>query len=128
MDRAALFVQELSACLRQPKIAKLDGQKAVRSSSHRDAICCATSVPTSSREMAMPRFDVATDTDSCPECGARFIVAPCRSCKGKGQTRLFLKCKDCDGIGKKMVCPNFLSHLRAQPGSQTSFAKTSPDQ
>jgi DnaJ-class molecular chaperone len=67
----------------------------------------------------MPRFDVATDTDSCPDCGARFIVAPCRSCKGKGQTLLFLKCKDCDGIGKKMVCPNFLSHLRAQPGSQT---------
>ena len=57
----------------------------------------------------MPRFDVATDTDSCPDCGARFIVAPCRSCKGKGQTLLFLKCKDCDGIGKKMVCPNFLS-------------------
>src|SRR5262249_34553330 len=37
--------------------------------------------------------------------GARLIVAPCRSCKGKGQTLLFLKCKDCDGIGKKMVCP-----------------------
>jgi DnaJ-class molecular chaperone len=67
----------------------------------------------------MPRLDVATDSDSCPECGARFIVAPCRSCKGKGQTLLFLKCKDCGGIGKKMVCPNFLSHLRAQSGSQT---------
>jgi len=76
----------------------------------------------------MPRFDVATNTDSCPECGAPFIVAPCRSCKGKGQTLLFLKCKDCDGMGKKTVCPNFLSHLRSQSGSQTSFAKTSPDQ
>jgi XFP-like protein len=43
----------------------------------------------------MRRFDVATDSDSCPECGARFMVAPCRSCKGKGQTLLFLKCKDC---------------------------------
>ena len=77
-------------------------------------------------EMAMPRFDVATDTHSCPECGARFIVAPCRSCKGKGQGLLFLKCKECDATGKKTVCPNFLSHLRAQPGSQTSSPKRHP--
>jgi hypothetical protein len=39
----------------------------------------------------MRRFDVATDSDSCPECGARFMVAPCRSCKGKGQTLLFFE-------------------------------------
>jgi RecJ-like exonuclease len=74
----------------------------------------------------MPRLDVATDSVSCPECGARFIVAPCRSCNGKGQTLLFLKCKDCGGIGKKMLCPNFLSHLRAQSGSQTSSPKRHP--
>jgi len=49
----------------------------------------------------MRRFDAAKDTDSCPECGARFIVAPCRSCKGKGRTLLFLKCKECDGTGKR---------------------------
>src|SRR5262252_2614225 len=62
--------------------------------------------------MAMPRFDVATNTDSCPECGAPFIVAPCRSCKGKGQTLWFLKCKDCDGIGKKRCARiSFLSYV-----------------
>jgi RecJ-like exonuclease len=61
----------------------------------------------------MPRRDVAMDSDSCPECGSRFIVMPCRLCKGTGQSLLFLKCKECGGAGKKMVCPNFLSHLRA---------------
>jgi RecJ-like exonuclease len=61
----------------------------------------------------MPRRDVATDTDSCPECGSRFIVAPCRLCKGTGQSLLFMKCKECGGAGKKMVSRNFLSHLRA---------------
>src|SRR2546430_14437151 len=53
-------------------------------------------------DIAMPRHNVATDTDSCPECGSRFIVAPCRLCKGTGQSLLFLKCKNCAGTGKKM--------------------------
>ena len=61
----------------------------------------------------MPRPDVARDSDSCPECRARFIAAPCRLCKGTGQSLLFFRCKDCGGTGKKTVCPNFLSHLRA---------------
>ena len=67
----------------------------------------------------MPTRDVAMDSDSCPECGSRFIVMPCRSCKGTGQSVLFLKCKECGGAGKKMVCRNFLSHLRAPYASQT---------
>jgi RecJ-like exonuclease len=74
----------------------------------------------------MPRRDVATDNDSCPECGARFIAAPCRLCKGTGQFLLLFKCRDCGGAGKKLVCPNFLSHLRAQSGSQTSSPKRPP--
>jgi RecJ-like exonuclease len=71
----------------------------------------------------MPRPDVARDSDSCPECRARFIAAPCRLCKGTGQSLLFFRCKDCGGTGKKTVCPNFLSHLRAQSGSQPPSPK-----
>jgi RecJ-like exonuclease len=67
----------------------------------------------------MPMRDVARDSDSCRECGARFITAPCRLCKGTGQSLLFFKCRECGGAGKKMVCPNFLSHLRTESGSQT---------
>jgi RecJ-like exonuclease len=72
--------------------------------------------------MVMPRHG-AKDNDCCPECGARFIAAPCRLCKGTGQSLLLFKCRGCGGTGKKMVCPNFLSHLRAQSGSQTSSPK-----
>ena len=68
-------------------------------------------------DRAMRRHDVPTDSDSCRKCGSPFIVAPCRLCKGTGQSLLFLKCKNCVGTGKKIVCPNFLSHLRAQSAS-----------
>lgn len=57
------------------------------------------------------RHDIAKDSGSCPKCGTRFIAAPCRWRKGTGQSPLFFKCRDCGGTGKKMVCPNFLSHL-----------------
>ena len=57
----------------------------------------------------VPRRDV--DSGSCPKCGTRFIAAPCRWCKGTGQSLLSFKCRDCGGTGKEMVCPNFLSHL-----------------
>ena len=76
----------------------------------------------------MPRRDAAMGSDSCPECGSRLIVAPCRLCKGTGQLLFVLKCKECGGTGKKVVCPNFLSHLRAQSGISDFFADTSPDQ
>jgi hypothetical protein len=64
---------------------------------------------------------VDRESDSCPECGARFITAPCRLCNGTGQSLLLFKCRGCRGTGQKMVCPNFLSHLRAQSRPQTSL-------
>jgi hypothetical protein len=36
----------------------------------------------------MQKRHVASNGDSCPECGARFITAPCRSCNGTGQSLL----------------------------------------
>src|SRR4029450_4049512 len=69
----------------------------------------------------MQRRDVAKDSDSCPECGARFITPPCRSCNGTGHSLLLFKCRTCRGTGKKTVCPNFLSHLRNQSRPQSSL-------
>jgi len=37
-------------------------------------------------EMPMPRRDAATHKECCPECGARVFAAPCRLCKGTGQS------------------------------------------
>jgi hypothetical protein len=74
------------------------------------------------RGIAMQRRHLAKDSDFCLDCGARFITAPCRSCNGTGHLLLLFKCRDCRGTGKKAVCPNFLSHLRAQPGPERSLA------
>jgi hypothetical protein len=49
------------------------------------------------------------------------ITAPCRSCNGTGQSLLLFKCRAGRGTGKKTVCPNFLSHLRAQAAPQSSL-------
>jgi RecJ-like exonuclease len=71
----------------------------------------------------MPRRDAATHKECYPECGARVFAAPCRLCKGTGQLLLFFKCRDCRGAGKKLMCPNFLAHLRAQFRFETSSPK-----
>jgi hypothetical protein len=34
---------------------------------------------------------------------------------------MFLKCRACGGTGEKAVCPNFLSHMRANFNSRAAF-------
>jgi len=61
-------------------------------------------------------------TGSCPDCGTRVIAAPCRTCSGTGRSLGLFRCRGCNGEGEKTVCPNFLTHMRAQFASPSLAA------
>jgi hypothetical protein len=94
----------LAGALRQPEIAKLDGQKAVRSSSHRDAICCATRAPTFNRrygnaeawcsdgQRLLPRMRFAV------HCHAMQIVQRDRAITVVFEVQRVRRCRQKDGV------------------------------
>jgi hypothetical protein len=73
----------------------------------------------------MPTRDGVGSADSCPQCGTRLISAPCRRCNGTARFLMFFKCRACGGTGEKAVCPNFLSHMRANFNSPAAFQSPS---
>ncbi len=44
--------------------------------------------------------------DRCPECGTTLRSVSCGRCKGTGSFWLFFGCRNCDGAGEVIQCPN----------------------